>query len=403
MFSIKSKTSIVALITLLMTTLCLGCGDEDQQQNQAVRKAQVKAMKVIQRDTPLTSEFAGQIMAANEVKVQSKVTGNVVEKYVTGGQLVAAGQPLYKIDSRNYETAVLKAQADLAQSEATLKNAQIDLYRDQKLLEEAAIAEQVVTTQAAQVRAYEAQTAANEALLQTALDNLEDTMIYAPMSGQLSVDDVAVGTFVSAGQTNLVTIGSSNPIYAQFSVSEADYLKFLNVQALKSEEMTIDVTLTLADGTEYPFVGQIVESDRELANNTGSLTIKALFPNPSGLLLPGMFARVKLSGDTRPNAILVPQRSVQQLLGKSFVMVVGKDGKSEARTVNLGDQIGSYYIIESGVTSADTVIVEGLTNLQEGVELDVTEVTPGEMGFTLSEVKSTYNADSGSSTNPNAQ
>ena len=134
-----------------------------------------------------------------------------------------------------------------------------------------------------------------------------------------------------------------------------------------------------------------------MANNTGSLTIKAIFPNPSGLLMPGMFARVKLSGDTRPNSILVPQRSVQQLLGKSFVMVVGKDGKSEARTVTLGDKVGSYYIIEDGVTPQDTVVVEGLTNLQEGVELAVTEVTAGEMGFTLAEMTSTYNADSGNS------
>lgn len=401
MFTKKLKFLFIALITFITTTLFLGCGDEEQAPKQAM-KSQVKAMKVIQRDTPLTSEFAGQILAANEVKVQSKVSGNVVEKYVTGGQFVSEGQPLYKIDSRQYESAVLKARADLAQSEATLKNAQIDLYRDQKLLEDEAIAEQVVTTQAAQVRAYEAQVAANEALVQTAMDNLEDTMIYAPMSGQLSVDDVAVGTFVSAGQTNLVSIGTTNPIYAQFSVSETDYLKFLNVQNLKSEQMTIDVTITLADGTEYPFVGRIVESDRELANNTGSLTIKALFPNPSGLLLPGMFARVKLSGDTRPNSILVPQRSVQQLLGKSFVMVVGKDGKSEARSVELGDKVGSYYIVENGVTAQDTVIVEGLTNLQEGVELAVTEVTAGEMGFTLSEVTSTFNADANTSTTPSA-
>ena len=392
MFSVKSKLSIIALITILTTTLFLGCGEEEQTPQQA-QKAQVKAMKVIQRDTPLVSEFAGQILAADEVKVQSKVSGNVVEKYVTGGQFVEVNQPLYKIDSRTYESAVLKARADLAQSEATLNNAQIDLYRDQKLLEDAAIAEQVVTTQQAQVRAYEAQAAANEALLKTAMENLADTMIYAPMSGQLSVDDVAVGTFVTAGQTTLVTIGSSNPIYAQFSVSESDYLKFLHIQSLKTEQMEIDVTLTLANGTEYPFVGKIVESDREMANNTGSLTIKALFPNPSGLLLPGMFARVKLSGDTRPNCILVPQRSVQQLLGKSFVMVVGKDGKSEARTVTLGDKVGSYYIIEDGITPQDTVIVEGLTNLQEGVDLAVTEVTAGEMGFTLAEVTSTYNAD----------
>ena len=235
------------------------------------------------------------------------------------------------------------------------------------------------------------------------MENLDDTMIYAPMSGQLSVDDVAVGTFVSAGQTTLVTIGSSNPIYAQFSISESDYLKFMTVQSMKENQNPIDVTITLSDGKVYPFVGRIVESDRELANNSGTLTIKSMFPNPSGLLLPGMFARVKLSGETRPNAILVPQRSVQQLLGKSFVMVVGKDGKSEARTVQLGDKIGSYYIVESGVTPQDTVIVEGLTNLQEGVDLAVTTVTAGEMGFTLAEVTSPYNADSSTTSSTTSQ
>ena len=169
----KTKILFIALITLFTTTLFAGC-NEEQEQTQQARKAQVKAMKVIQRDTPLTSEFAGQIMAADEVKVQSKVSGNVVEKYVTGGQFVSEGQPLYKIDSRQYESAVLKARADLAQSEATLNNARIDLYRDQKLLEDEAIAEQVVTTQLATVRAYEATKAANEALLQTAMDNLEE-------------------------------------------------------------------------------------------------------------------------------------------------------------------------------------------------------------------------------------
>ena len=121
--------------------------------------------------------------------------------------------------------------------------------------------------------------------------------------------------------------------------------------------------------------------------------------------MPGMFARVKLSGEIIPNAILVPQRSVQQLLGKSFVMVVGNGNKSEARTVELGDQVGSYFVVNSGINTNDTVIVEGLTNLREGVELDVKTVTPGEMGFTLANVTSTYNADAGvtsANTNPNA-
>ncbi|MBE8951702.1 MAG: efflux RND transporter periplasmic adaptor subunit [Quinella sp. 1Q7] len=381
-----------------------GCGDKEQQQAQ-VMKAQVKAMKVIQRNTPLASEYAGHLVGTEEVKVQSKVNGNIVEKFVVGGQYVEQGQLLYRIDSRQYETAVLQAQAQAAEAEVRLNNARIDLARYEELLKDGAIPEQQATTQAATVRSYEAALAANEASIKLAMENLADTNIYAPMSGQLGVDDVAVGTFVSAGQTTLVTLGAPDPIFAQFSISESDYLHFMTVQNMQSDHNPIDVTITLADGKEYPFEGRIVEVDRELANSTGSLIMKAIFPNPSGLLMPGMFARVKLTGEVIPNAILVPQRSVQQLLGKSFVMVVGKDNKSEARTVELGDQVGSYFVVTSGINTSDTVIVEGLTNLREGIELDVKTVTPGEMGFTLTEVTSTYNADAGldaPNKNPNA-
>ena len=414
----KTKLTTLAAIIAASSILFGGCGDDKQQQAQ-VQKAQVKAMKVIRRDTPLASEYAGHLVGTEEVQVQSKVSGNVVEKYVVGGQYVEAGQLLYQIDSRQYQSAVLQAQANLAQAEAVLQqsiatynNSVIDLQRNQKLFEESAIPEQIVTTQAATVRANEATCAANEAAiyacqaaLRTAQENLDDTKIYAPMSGQLGVDDVAIGTFVSSGQTNLVTIGAPDPIFVQFSISEADYLHFMTVQNMQSDHNPIDVTITLSDGKEYPFEGRIVEVDRELANNTGSLIMKAIFPNPSGLLMPGMFARVKLTGEVIPNAILVPQRAVQQLLGKSFVMVVGKENKSEARTVELGDQVGSYFVVNSGINTDDTVVVEGLTNLREGVELDVKTVTPGEMGFTLANVTSTYNADAGLSapnTNPNA-
>ena len=408
-----------AAIFVASSILLSGCGGQDENKQAQAPKAQVKAMKVIQRDTPLASEYAGHLVGTEEVKVQSKVSGNVVEKFVRGGQTVEAGQLLYRIDSRQYESAVLRAQADLAQAKAVLEqsvatynNSLTDLRRDQELFKESAIAEQVVATQEAKVRADNATCAANEAAiyaceaaLKTALENLADTEIYAPMSGKLGVDDVAVGTFVSAGQTNLVTVGTPDPIFAQFSISESDYLHFMTVQGMQSEHNPITVSITLADGKEYPFEGRIVEVDRELGNSTGSLIMKALFPNPSGLLMPGMFARIKLSGEVIPRAILVPQRSVQQLLGKSFVMVVGKDNKSEARTVELGDQVGSYFVVTSGINTDDTVVVEGLTNLREGVELDVKTVTAGEMGFTLTNVTSTYNADAGlnaPSTNPNA-
>ena len=414
----KAKLMTMAAVFAASSIIFSGCGGDKQQQAQ-VQKAQVKAMKVIQRDTPLAIEYAGHLVGTEEVKVQAKVNGNIVEKYIVGGQYVEQGQLLYKIDSRQYESAVLRAQADLAQAKAVLEqsvatynNSLTDLRRNQQLFEEAAIAEQQVSTQAAKVRADEATCAANEAAiyacqaaLKTAQENLDDTKIYSPMSGQLGVDDVAVGTFVSAGQTTLVTLGAPDPIFVQFSISEADYLKFMTVQSMQSEHNPINVVITLADGKEYPFEGRIVEVDRELANSTGSLIMKALFPNPSGLLMPGMFARVKLTGEVFPNAILVPQRAVQQLLGKSFVMVVGNENKSEARTVELGDQVGSYFIVTKGINTSDTVVVEGLTNLREGVELDVKTVTAGEMGFTLVNATSTYNEDArlgAPNNNPNA-
>ena len=385
-------------LALAASALLAGCGGQKQQA--AGGAAQVKAMKVLQQDTPVVSEYAGQIAGKDEVKVQSKVSGRVVEKYFHGGDFVQAGQPLYRIDSRQYESAVLQAQATLAQSQATLANAQTDLGRYQELLASDAISEQQVTTQQANVNAYSAAAAANQALLQKAQQDLSDTVVYAPMSGQVSVDDVAVGTFATAGNTNLVTIGTTDPVFVTFSISETEYLKFRNIQQMQSgSDKGITVAIKLSDGTTYPLDGRIVQADRALTQNSGTLTVKALFGNPDGLLLPGMFARVKLTGETVPNAILVPQRAVQQLLDKTFVMVVGADGKSEARKIELGQQVGSYYIVKSGLSAEDTVVVEGLSSLTEGKELAVTMVTPEDMGFSFDEDTTPYDTMTSSEAN----
>ena len=402
MFFAKNKKLGAVVIAALLATSSVwlaGCGNKQQAQKMGT---QVKVMQVIQQDTPLYQEYAGQIAGKDEVKVQSKVSGNVVEKFVEGGQFVEAGQPLYRIDSRQYESAVLAAQATLAQTQATLNNAETDLARNQQLYASNAISEQAVTTQQSTVQSYQALADANAAQLRKAQQDLADTVIYAPMSGQLGVDDVAVGAFTAAGNTTLVTIGSSDPVYAQFSLSETEYLRMMNMQN-GSVGGPAHVTITLADGSVYPAEGQIVAADRALKDKTGTLTVKALFPNPDNLLLPGMFARVRLSGEIVPDALLVPQRAVQQLLGKSFVMVVGEDGKSAARTVELGEKVGSYYIIKSGIEPGDNVIVEGLTNLKEGMDLVITQVTPEDMGFAMEEDNTKFNDSEISSAEPSKQ
>ena len=388
MFENKRGLGVLIAAIFVLGTLLSGCGGK---QAGGARPTAVKAMNALRQDTPLTHIYAGQIMGTDEVQIRSRVSGNIVEKYIVGGQPVSAGQPLYRIDSRQYESALLQAQATLAQSEATLNNARTDLARYQQLYASAAVSEQTLATQQAQVNAYEAVVAANAALVRQAQENLDDTVIYAPMSGQLSVDDVAMGTFVSAGTTTLVSMGTSNPIFAQFSLSENEYLDLVEQAAKTGGIGAVVVELTLSNGSKYPIIGHIVTSDRALAAQTGTLTVKALFDNPDGLLMPGMFARVALIGDTLPNATLVPERAVQQLLGKSFVMLVGPDNKAVARTVTLGDKIGSYYIVKDGLDTSDIVVVEGLTTLQEGGDLAVTMVTPDEMGFSLEADTSNFN------------
>ena len=382
-----SKKAIIAIaivVVVIAGTLLMGIFGGGGGQQRAMGAVQVKAMNVLVQDTPLTLEYAGSVKGKDEVKVQARVSGNVTDKYIKGGQYVSAGQALYKIDDRNYRAALLQAQANLAQAQATYNNALIDLQRNEQLLAAAAVSEQVVTTQRAQVAAYQANVDAMAALVQQAQQNLDDTVVYAPMSGKLAVDDVAVGTYAAAGNTKLVTIGSSNPIFVQFSISEGEYLKYVGASVVPGQALpSKTVQIALSDGSVYPIEGSIVEVDRAMQDNSGSLIIKAQFDNPDGVLVPGMFARAKLTGDTLKGAILVPERAVQQLLGKSFVMIVGEDGKSKAQNVEVGTKVGSYCIVDKGLTGKEQVIVEGLTSLTEGMDLSITEVKPEDMGFSL--------------------
>jgi len=185
-----------------------------------------------------------------------------------------------------------------------------------------------------------------------------------------------------AGSTKLVSMGVPDPIYAQFSLSEADYLASIALDIGEGNLPT--VALTLDDGSAYPLPGKLVEADRAMEKSTGNLTIKALFPNPSGILLPGMFARITLTSlRNTEKLILVPQHAVQRILDKDHVLIVGEDNRSLTRVVTLGPKIGDYYVVTDGVKPEDVIIVDGLTNLQGGKELSVTMVTPEEMGWSL--------------------
>ena len=391
---------LFTMIFFVITIIFAGCGQN--QSVQQISASKVKIMKVIQTDVPITYKYSGEVIGKGEVKVQSKIAGKIVEKYIHGGQTVTEGQALYKIDSRQYEATILQAQAQLAKAQTNLNNALTELDRNERLFDAGAISEQVLSNQRANCKALSADVAANEAMLIKAQEDLIDTIVYAPMSGRLAIDDIPIGTYVNPGNTTLVTIGSVDPIFVQFSISESEYLKFMNAEARqeRAEQRANQtnssrpiITLNLADDTVYPYDGRFAEVDSSLEANTGTLTLRALFDNPDNILKPGMFAKISIEGITIPNAILVPERAVQQLLGESFVLIANAENKSEVRTVKLGEKIGSYYVVTEGLKSNDMVVVEGLTKLRDNMPLEVTTVTPNDMGFSIQPKDKLFNAD----------
>ena len=390
--------SVVLTAGLLFT----GCGDEEAQNPQEQEMAtRVKAIKVLSTDAPLTLSYSGQVVDRDEIKVQSRVTGNITEKYVKGGQDVVEGQAMFKIDSRQYESAVLQAKANLAKSMTTLAKEKVDLQRDEELWQSRAISEQTLANQRAAVKAQESEVEANQALLKKAEDDLSDTVVYAPRSGRIGIDDVPVGTFSTAGTTTLATIGLVDPVFVQFAVSEQEYLRFSRgaQQAIERGEAEPNwkISLTLADGSSYPHLGHFAEFDRTLGSETGTLTVRTIFQNPQSLLVPGMYTRVEIEGIKINNALLVPERALQQLLGETMVIVVQSDNKSAVRKIELGEKIGSYYVVKDGLKADDWVIVEGLTNLRDGMPLEVTQVTAKDMGFSFTPSEKVFDVEQNTS------
>ncbi|OAM96362.1 membrane fusion protein, multidrug efflux system [Pelosinus fermentans] len=377
------KSYCVGLGAIMIGLIITGCGGtKTMVQEKAVP---VKAIKVIQQDVTRANEYAGQVQGKNEVKIQARVSGNIVEKMVSGGDVVKKRQPLFRIDSIQYESTLLSAQAQLVQAEANWENSRIDTERYQNLLNAAAISEQRLTTQKATERQNEALVASYRALVKKAQDDVNSTLVVSPIDGRIDVNDVGVGTYVQAGSTTLVTMGALDSVFVQFNMSENEYLNLRQVSQnhIANSGWGEDVMITLSNGAVYPIKGKVTQADRGLANNSGTLTLKASFANPDGILIPGMFARVKIPGIPERNAILVPQRAVQQVLDKSLVTIVNADNTAEPRSVILGEKVGSYYLIKEGLTANDTVVVEGLTKVQEGMALDVTIVTPDELELSI--------------------
>lgn len=369
----KFAAAVMAAGFLLSGGVFLGgCGSSQQAagQKQAIK---VTTFKPFKSDTPIMREYTGSIMALQEVPVRSKVSGTVMEKYITGGQQVTEGQPLYRLDTRNYNSQLANAQAQAAQAAANYENAATDLARYDQLIAAGAISQKVYDNQKAAADAYKGAMDAAQAQVDIASTNLSDTIVTAPFNGKLSMDDVNIGTFATAGTTALVTISSSDPIYVQFDMSENEYLA-LN----KSHDgngtagLGNNLKIRLSDGSIYGYTGKIVQVNPNM--NGGHLSMKAAFPNPDNLLVPGMYASVVSDNEIAKGSLLIPTKALVQLLNKDIVDVVA-DGKIAQKPVKVGGTYGIYTIIESGLDENDVIVVDGQNKVQVGQAVDPEETS----------------------------
>lgn len=367
----KFAAAVMAAGFLLSGGVFLGgCGSSQQAagQKQAIK---VTTFKPFKSDTPIMREYTGSIMALQEVPVRAKVSGTVMEKYITGGQQVTEGQPLYRLDTRNYNSQLANAQAQAAQAAANYENAATDLARYDQLIAAGAISQKVYDNQKAAADAYKGAMDAAQAQVDIASTNLSDTIVTAPFNGKLSMDDVNIGTFATAGTTALVTISSSDPIYVQFDMSENEYLS-LNKDKNGTGRLGDALKLRLSDGSIYGETGKIVQVNPNLSG--GQLSMKAAFPNPDNLLVPGMYTAVVSDNEIAKGSLLIPTKALVQLLNKDIVDVV-VDGKITQKAVKTGGTYGIYTIIESGLDENDVIVVDGQNKVQVGQAVAPEETT----------------------------
>ena len=374
--NLKIGLIIVAIVTGVGVSRQIASFKPPMNMSQTV---EVKAMQVIKRDAQSNYEFVGQVKSKNEVKIMSKVSGNIVEKMVNGGDTVYKGQPLFRIDDKQYRSSVNSARATLSKSQATLNNSQKDVERYRQLAAINGISQQSLDSQVAQAAEDAATVEVNRASLQQAQEDEQDTLIFSPVDGRIDVNDVSMGSYVVAGSTTMATVSSIDPVWVQFSMSENEYLNLVQSgNGNLPSNFKENIKLTLSNGAQYPLIGHIEQIDKGISDSTGTITIKAAFNNPQKMLMPGMFAKVVAQGKVNQGALLIPQRAVTELLNKTFVTVVTDDNKAESRVVTMGERIGSLWVVQDGLTANDHIIVEGINKVKEGTALEVIMIQPDE-------------------------
>lgn len=370
----------LAVVLMLSGSLALtGCDDKEAKQQQQVPEVGVVTLKT--EPLQITTELPGRTNAFRVAEVRPQVSGIILKRNFTEGSDVVAGVSLYQIDPATYQAAYSSAKGDLAKAEAAAKIAQLTLNRYQKLVGTQYISKQDFDSAQADAQQADAAVLAAKAAVETARINLAYTKVTSPISGRIGKSAVTEGALVQNGQANaLATVQQLDPIYVDVTQSSNDFLRLkqeLDNGTLKQKDGKAKVDLITQDGISYPQSGSLQFSDVTVDQTTGSITLRAIFPNPNHTLLPGMFVRAKLEEGINPNALLVPQQGVtRNPRGDATAMVVDSDNKVAVRQITASQAIGDKWLVTDGLKAGDKVIITGLQKVKPGAQVKAQEVNP---------------------------
>lgn len=378
----KKSRGLTPLAAVLMFSgsvlLLTGCNDEKAQQpQQAAPEVGVVTLKT----APLNviTELPGRTSPYRVAEIRPQVSGIILKRNFTEGSDVQAGSSLYQIDPATYQATYDSARGDLAKAEASAHLARLTVKRYTSLLKTKYVSQQDYDNAVATLRQADATVVAAKASVETARINLAYTKVTSPITGRVGLSSVTEGALVNANQANaMTTVQQLDPIYVDVTQSSTDYLRLKQELAsgkLQQKDGKASVELVMDNGQVYAQKGTLEFSDVTVDESTGSITIRAVFPNPQDNLLPGMFVRARLDEGVNNDALLVPQQGVtRNPRGDATALVVGADNKVETRTIVAAQAIGDKWLVTEGLQAGDKVIVTGLQRVRPGAQVKAEEV-----------------------------
>ncbi|EXU77202.1 MULTISPECIES: efflux RND transporter periplasmic adaptor subunit [Erwinia] len=376
----RGLTPLAAVLMLSGSVLLTGCDNKGAQQAGQQQAPEVGVVTLKTAPLTVTTDLPGRTSSFRIAEVRPQVSGIILKRNFVEGSDIKAGESLYQIDPATYQAAYDSAKGDLVQAQANAQIAALTVKRYKPLLGTKYISQQDYDTAVATASQTAAAVQVAKASVETARINLAFTKVTSPISGRIGKSSVTEGALVQNAQTTaLATVQQLDPIYVDVTQSSEDFMRLraeLNAGTLQQAGGKAQVKLLLQNGSEYAQSGTLEFSDVTVDETTGSITLRAVFPNPDHALLPGMFVRARLNEGTNPNALLVPQQAVTRTpTGQATAMVVGADNKVAVRNLKTEQAVGDKWLVTDGLKAGDKVITTGVQRAKPGAQVTPQEVS----------------------------